>query len=134
MASTRAGSPASPAASSAGPCTSFDGVLRRNITFNDWTVGPSKNRNVGGLTTYHDPNAHGVTALRWKISGASSAIALWGTARGIDVEDWTITGCNYAVSTDGVAAGVLKDNTSTGSTNSLILLAPMVNGAGNSWH
>ena len=58
---------------------SSDGVHSgSNITFNDWTVGPSANRNVGGLTTYHDPNAHGVTALRWKISGASSAIALWG--------------------------------------------------------
>ena len=75
-----------------------------------------------------------MTALRWTISGASSAIAMWGTATGIDIEDWTISGCNYAVSTDGVAAGILKNNTSTGSTNSVILLSPMVNGPGNSWH
>jgi len=114
---------------------SSDGVHSgSNITFDDWTVGPSANRNVGGLATYHNPNAHGLTALRWTISGASSAIATWGTASGIDIEDWTITGCKYAVSTDGVAAGVLKDNTSTGSTYSVILLSPMVNGPGNSWH
>ncbi len=114
---------------------SSDGVHSgSNITFDDWTVGPSANRNVGGLTTYHNPNAHGVTALRWTISGASSAMALWGTATGIDIEDWTISGCNYAVSTDGVAAGILKNNTSTGSTNWPIIRPPMVNARENSWH
>jgi hypothetical protein len=114
---------------------SSDGVHRgRNITVNDWQVGPSAGRTVGGLQTYHDPQAVGVRAYRWQISGASSAMTFYGDATGIDIQGWRISGCEYAVYSDGNAAGVLKNNTSIGSTAPPVILRSLVSGSGNSWH
>jgi hypothetical protein len=114
---------------------SSDGVHRgSNIRANDWYVSASANRNVGGLQTYHNPQATNITAFRWRIDGASSAMTLYGDATGIDVEGWTISNSEYAVYSDGVAAGILRNNTSTGSTTPPVIRAPLIDGGGNSWH
>jgi hypothetical protein len=114
---------------------SSDGVHRgRTITANDWNVAASSGRTVGGLQTYHNPQAQGIRALRWRITGASSAMTFYGDATGIDIEGWQISNSEYAVYSDGVAGGVLKDNTSTGSTVAPVIRYPLVDGGGNSWH
>jgi hypothetical protein len=114
---------------------SSDGVhAGSNLTFNDWNVGPSSGRVVGGLQTYHDPQARNVTALRWSITGAKSAMTLYGGVTELRVEDWTISDSDYPVTSDGNAAGVLRANRSTGSANAPVILPPLVDGGGNSWH
>jgi hypothetical protein len=105
-----------------------------NVTFNDWVVAPSDGRVVGGLQTGNEPQASNVTALRWRISGAKSAMTLYGTVTGLRVEDWIISDCEYAVTSDGNSSGVLRGNVSTGSTNEPIIRPPLVDGGGNSWH
>ncbi|HEY5473083.1 MAG TPA: hypothetical protein VIK32_07825, partial [Candidatus Limnocylindrales bacterium] len=114
---------------------SSDGVNRgSNVTFNDWDVAASADRYVGGLQTFHNPQARNVTALRWKIDGAKSAITLEGDVTGLDVEGWTITNCEYAVTSDGTAAGILRNNEATGSTSPPIIREPLIDAGGNTWH
>ncbi len=114
---------------------SSDGVhAGSNLTFNDWDVGASSGRTVGGLQTYHDPQARSVTALRWTISGAKSAMTLYGGVTGLRVEDWTISDCDYPVTSDGNAAGFLRGNRSTGSTNPPDIRPPLIDAGGNSWY
>ena len=114
---------------------SSDGVNRgSNVTFNDWDVAASADRYVGGLHTFHNPQARNVTALRWRIDGAKSAITLYGDVTGLDVEGWTITNCEYAVTSDGTAAGILRNNEATGSTSPPIIREPLIDGGGNAWH
>jgi hypothetical protein len=114
---------------------SSDGLHRgRNITVNDWRVAASAGRTVGGLQTYHNPQAAGIRAYQWQINAASSAMTLYGDATGIDIQDWLISNCDYAVVSDGNAAGVLRNNTSTGSTSPPVIRGSLVNGTGNSWN
>jgi hypothetical protein len=114
---------------------SSDGVhAASNVTFNDWAVAASDRRVVGGLQTGHEPQARGVTALRWRITGAKSAMTLFGSVSDLRIEGWLISDCDYAVTSDGKAAGILRGNVSTGSANPPIIRAPLVDAGGNSWH
>lgn len=78
--------------------------------------------------------AAGLTALRWLISGARSAMTLYGKVTGLLVEGWIISDCAYAVTSDGNSEGILRGNVSTGSTNAPIIRPPLQDAGGNSWH
>ena len=113
---------------------SSDGVHSgARITANDWNVdNTGTSPTVNGFQMEHGPQANGVTALRWIVTGGR-----WGAVgrvggTGVDIEGWTITGANYSSFDFEGPAGIVK-NMHAINSGPPIIDSPMVNGTGNIW-
>jgi hypothetical protein len=113
-----------------------NGTGPSNIVANDWLVDGG-GRTLGALQSYHNPNARGVTALRWKVSNCAYTIYAHSDATGLDIEDWTADSCGlttYAFLSVILqdVGGIIKNVHSTNS-GAAAIGAPMVDGGGNTW-
>jgi len=120
---------------------SSDGTHRgSNLTFNDWNVDNSQSgHKVSGLQIYHTPQAVGISALRWTVTGGFWGIVGRGDATAVVIDGWTIGNTVYPFDSDSGEsgrgpAGTVSNMTSTGSANAPIITSPMVDGGGNSWN
>jgi hypothetical protein len=112
---------------------SSDGTHRgRNLTFNDWNVDSSgSDHKVSGLQLYHTPQAAGVTALRWTMTGGHWGFVGRFDATDVEVAGWTISDCVIAFDSQG-PAGIVR-NMRASTSGPPIIKSPMVDGGGNVW-
>jgi len=103
-----------------------------NLTFDDWNVDNStSDHKVSGLQLYHTPQAAGVTALRWRVTGGYWGFVGRGNATGVKIESWTITNCTVSVDSNGPAG--IVENVHAKSSGAPTIRKPMIDGGGNSW-
>jgi hypothetical protein len=112
---------------------SSDGVHRGSyLTFDNWNVDNTKSdQKVSGLQLYHTPQAIGVTALHWRVTGGHWGFVGRGDATGVKIEYWTISGCIVSFDSNG-PAGIVK-YVHASSSGAPTIRSPMVNGGGNTW-
>jgi hypothetical protein len=112
---------------------SSDGTHRgTNIVANDWNVDVSASgHRVTGLHMYHTPQAAGVTALRWTITGCYWGFVGRGDATSVAIDSWSISDCSISFDSSG-PQGVVRNMRATNS-GTPIIKSPMVDGGNNVW-
>jgi hypothetical protein len=103
-----------------------------HLTFDYWNVDSSASgHKVSGMQLYHTPQAAGVTALHWTVTGGFWGFVGRGNATGVTIEYWTIKNCTVSFDSNG-PAGVVK-YVHASSSGGPTIRSPMVNGGGNTW-
>jgi hypothetical protein len=103
-----------------------------HLTFDYWNVDNSaSSHKVSGLQLYHTPQATGVTALHWKVTGGYWGFVGRGNATGVKIEGWTISHCVVSFDSNG-PAGIVKDMHAS-TSGAPTIRKPMVDGGGNVW-
>jgi hypothetical protein len=112
------------------------GVGPSNVVANNWVVDGGA-RTLGGLAIGHSPAARGVTANGWHVTNASYAIYSNTTATGVSINGWTVdssglTTFAYLSVVLAQTGGTIRNVHATNSGGPEIV-APMVDGGGNTW-
>jgi hypothetical protein len=103
-----------------------------HLTFDYWNVDSSASgHKVSGMQLYHTPQAAGVTALHWTVTGGFWGFVGRGNATGVTIEYWTIKNCTVSFDSNG-PAGIVK-YVHASSSGGPTIRSPMVNGGGNTW-
>lgn len=112
------------------------GIGPHNVVANNWIVDGGA-RTLGGLAIGHTPPAQGVTATGWRVTNASYAIYSNTPATGVNISNWTIE--SSGLTTFAYLSVVLAQTQGTIRNVDAInsgapeIVAPMVDGGGNSW-
>jgi hypothetical protein len=105
------------------------------VVADNWNVDGGA-RTLGGVQSYHNPNARGATLRGWHVRNCAYAIYLNSDATDVRIEDWTTTSCGVTTYADlsvvaRDASGIIRNVRATDS-GGVDIWPPMIE-SGNEW-